>query len=169
MARSFCHTSRDLQSTRVLGAAAVAVLALVLAVGAVACGGDDRRDAQVDGAGPSVTTVSVPGGSYQRVGPGEFESLMTSNPSALLLNVHIPYAGEIDGTDAFLPFDEIAGRAGELPADPAALVLVYCQSGRMSSEAAATLVGMGFSNVVELEGGMVAWQGSGRPLSRVAR
>ena len=37
-------------------------------------------------------------------------------------------------------------------------VIVYCRSGMRSSQAAMVLQQMGFANVINLTGGMVAWQ-----------
>ncbi|MDZ4234910.1 MAG: rhodanese-like domain-containing protein [Dietzia sp.] len=41
---------------------------------------------------------------------------------------------------------------------------VYCRTGRMSTIAASTLANLGYPDVVELAGGMQAWQQSGRTL-----
>ena len=50
----------------------------------------------------------------------------------------------------------------ELP-DPTRRVLVYCDLGKVSTLAAATLREMGYARAVALDGGMVAWSDAGYP------
>jgi rhodanese-related sulfurtransferase len=55
-------------------------------------------------------------------------------------------------------------RVGEL--DPKKPVLIYCASGRRSAAAAAFLKEKGFTKVVDLAGGIGAWQQAGMPVTR---
>ena len=47
------------------------------------------------------------------------------------------------------------------PSDKSAKIVLYCQSGRMSAIAAQELVKAGYTNVWNLDGGMVAWERDG--------
>lgn len=82
-----------------------------------------------------------------------------------LVNVHIPYEGELPNTDLFVPFNKIKDYLDKLPAKDAPIVL-YCRSGRMSTEAAKVLAGLGYTNVFELNGGFNAWKAAGYALLR---
>ena len=80
-----------------------------------------------------------------------------------LVNVHIPYEGELTKTDRFIPYEQIGEQLDQLPAKDAPIVL-YCRSGRISTEAAQVLVEQGYTNVYELDGGFNAWQAAGYEL-----
>ena len=79
----------------------------------------------------------------------------------LFVNVHMPYAGEIENTDAFIPYDKLADNLAQLPKDKNAKIVLYCRSGRMSELAARELAQLGYTQVSHLSGGMIDWQKNG--------
>jgi rhodanese-related sulfurtransferase len=148
---------------------AMFALTLILAWVLAACSG-----AQAPGLSPA-SSASVPDGGaageqaaarnadgYVDLAPAQLAQMMEEK-DFVLVNVHIPYEGELPQTDLFIPFDEIEQYTDKLPAKDAAIVL-YCRSGRMSTEAAETLVNLGYNNLYELDGGFNAWQASGYEL-----
>lgn len=99
---------------------------------------------------------------YTDVAPVQLAEMLTAKDFTFV-NVHIPYDGEIEQTDAFLPFDDVDGLRAALP-DPDAKIVLYCRSGSMSTTAAQALVEAGYTNVWELDGGMNAWRAEGYTL-----
>ena len=136
-------------------------VATAWALALVACGGGSTTTDVGNGA--VGTRVEVEGGAYFDISPRTLESWL-ADKDFLLVNVAVPYVGEIESTDEFIPLDEIEGRLDAFPQQDAKIV-VYCRSGATSAEAARKLVRLGYSNVWNLEGGMMAWQEAGYPLS----
>lgn len=79
------------------------------------------------------------------------------NKDFYLLDVHIPEQEHIEKTDAFIPYTDLRKRADELPKDKSTPIVVYCRSGGMSLEASQTLVDLGYSEVMNLQGGRNAF------------
>ncbi len=117
-------------------------------------------------AGPvSGSPVLVGGGSYRNITAHELNAML-ANKDFIFVNVHIPFAGNIAGTDKSVPYDEIDRKLSELPADKNAKIVLYCRSGRMSAIAAETLVKLGYTNLWNLDGGMEAWQQTGYEIQK---
>ena len=103
------------------------------------------------------------GPGYILLSPAQLDELLQEK-DFLLVNVHIPYEGEIDQTDLFIPYNEIEQNLDKLPADKDAKIVLYCRSGSMSATASRALVDLGYSNVWDLSGGWIAWEKEGYPL-----
>lgn len=104
--------------------------------------------------------ISVPGGSYRQVSAAALAEML-KDKDFVLVNVHIPFAGDIAGTDLSIPYDQIEQQLSRLPANKDAKILLYCRSGRMSTIAAEMLVSIGYTNIWEMKGGMVDWENAG--------
>jgi phage shock protein E len=124
--------------------------------------------AQPAGTAPANTNqgaASVLGQGYANISAVDLHESL-KNKDFILVNVHIPFIGNIAQTDLSIPYDQIDQNLNQLPADQRAKIVLYCSSGRMSSIAAADLVKHGYSNVWNLEGGMTAWQQAGFTIER---
>jgi rhodanese-related sulfurtransferase len=144
-----------------LMAALIALLSL-----AGACGSDNTDGGATQAAPDAVgQRVEADGGSYVNITPQELRSML-SGDDFLLVNVFPGDMGEIGDTDLSMPYDQIAGRLGELPSERDSQIVLYCRSGGSSAMAATTLVGLGYTNVWNLDGGMIAWEEAGYPLLR---
>jgi rhodanese-related sulfurtransferase len=145
-------------SHRLLAGGLVAVVVVVVAALAVILGGGSSKGTVVQGTGGSWTNIS-----------SDQLAAALKTKDFTLLDVKTPYIGEIDGTDLYIPYDQLASRASELPADRTAPIVVYCRSGHESAIAAQTLLDLGYTNIRNLDGGMSAWQASGRQIVQKPR
>lgn len=112
---------------------------------------------------PEAAPPTASATAARQLGPETFAAEIGGG-DRFVVNVHTPDEGGIDGTDADIPFDRLEERAAELPQDRDTAIAVYCMTGGMSETAVDTLSGMGYVDLVELHGGMVAWEADGRPL-----
>jgi len=107
--------------------------------------------------------VSVEGGEYREVSVPELRTMLELEDFPLI-NVHIPFEGDLPGTDLSIPYNEIEEHLDLLPTDRNETVFLYCRSGGMSAMAAEVLVGHGYTNVYHLRDGFNEWSARGLPM-----
>jgi len=105
----------------------------------------------------------VSGGSYRNIASEQLWTMLQKK-DFVLINVHIPYEGELPQTDMFIPYNAIYQNIDRLPQDKSARVVLYCMSGRMSAIASETMVNLGYTDVWNLKEGMREWQQKGYSL-----
>lgn len=146
--------------TRLLAAPAVALL---LAAG---CGSDDNSSsASPDTNDTAAAAESAPG--IRLVTAAEGAAIQADPPEDLVvLDVRTPeeYAeGHLEGAILVDFYDpDFADQLAEL--DPDKPYLLYCRSGNRSGQAADIMDTLGFSNVADVDGGILAWATSGNPI-----
>ena len=101
--------------------------------------------------------------AYLNISVDQFIKMM-GQKDFVLINVHIPYQGEIPKTDQLIPFNSIDQYLSELLKAKNYKIVVYCMTGPMGYIAAEKLVDMGYTNVIHFKGGMRAWVNSSRQL-----
>lgn len=153
------------------GRLAVAAVVAVSLAGA-ACGSDPEPVASVDPAAQqeldddSSETESDRG--VRLVSPSEAAAIQAEPPEGLvILDVRTPEEfadGHLDGA-IMIDFyeDDFVDRLSAL--DPETPYLLYCRSGNRSGKTAAILEDLGFTDVADVDGGVVAWADSGLPLA----
>lgn len=95
------------------------------------------------------------------------EALLAEGGKVQVLDVRTPgefAAGSIQGAQNIDIYDQ-AFRQNLSALDKNKAVLVYCKSGGRSAEAAGIMKELGFTEVYNLEGGVLAWTNAGKPLS----
>lgn len=104
-------------------------------------------------------------GGYGFISVDELATMIEErHETFLLVNTHIPFEGDIPMTDISVPYNETKQRLASFPEDTGAEIVLYCMSDRMARVAADVLVEAGYTNLVVLSGGMIAWDSAGLPL-----
>lgn len=110
------------------------------------------------------TALEAVPGQYQALSIDEFADIVENRADEFqIINVHIPYAGEVANTDANIPYNDLDALTAAIPSK-ATPVILYCRSGNMSEQASRALVEQGYTQIWDVPGGMAAWQDSGRSL-----
>ncbi len=152
--RAATHGALGRTLPRLLTLLVAAVLLLSIAALTLSgCSSDQAPEATVTTETPAVTEI----------GPDQLAEML-KNKDFLLINTHVPYAGEIEQTDLFIDYEQAAEKISELPADKNAKIVVYCQSDRMSTIAAKVWAQAGYTNLYNLTGGFRAWEDAGYEL-----
>ena len=114
------------------------------------------------------TLLNTPANGKRNLAPAELQSRLASGGQLQLVDVreHPEFAaGRIAGA-RLLPLGEVERRAAEL--DRSRPVVCVCRSGKRSAQAAEKLAALGFADVRQLDGGLMAWEQAGLPLERDA-
>ena len=83
------------------------------------------------------------------------------NEDIFLLDVHTPRQQHIKGTDLFIPYNAVEKYQSQLPQDKDTPIYLYCLGGPMGTTAAKSLHDLGYTTLINLEGGSNAWKRAG--------
>ncbi len=140
------------------------VLASFLVLIATGCGGDTDTSSEADPAGPTDQANA----QLITVSADEAATLQEDAPEGtVVLDVRTPEefaGGHLEGAvmvDFYAPdfADQLAQLDGNTP------YLLYCRSGNRSGQTLTLMRQMGFTDVTEIDGGIVAWQEAGHPVT----
>lgn len=107
--------------------------------------------------------VVTDAGMYHAVSAQELQ-VMLENKDFTMVNVHIPWQGDIEQTDLRLAYDQIPNEQDQLPPDKNQKILIYCLTSGMAKISVESLLDLGYTNLWMLEGGTTAWEEAGLPL-----
>jgi rhodanese-related sulfurtransferase len=102
-------------------------------------------------------------------GPTDLEALRSAQPALRMIDVRTPTefaAGYIDGSYN-VPLPDLSGHQRELTSADVGPVVLICRSGRRAETASEHLHAAGLHDIHVLDGGVLAWEASGRPLRHV--
>lgn len=148
----------------------------IFVVTAAACGESEPAGQAAANANPSTTASQIDaddradsdvGAGIRLIGAEQGAALQADPPADLvILDVRTPEEfadGHLEGA-VMLDFHEpdFADRLADL--DPDVPYLLYCRSGNRSGQTAALMKELGFVDVADVDGGIIAWGAAGHPL-----
>lgn len=109
-----------------------------------------------------------PDSGIPEITPTELRQRMDQEQPLVLLDVREPFEPEIADLPAYgqrlIPMGEVPDHLDEL--DPDAPMVVYCRSGGRSGRVVQFLQASGFTNVLNLKGGILGWRAEVDPTLR---
>lgn len=104
--------------------------------------------------------------TVKQASPADAYKAIVANPGITLIDVRQPeeYYGGHAAPAVLHPLPDLATWAATL--DKHAPYMVICHSGNRSAKAAAALVGLGFTDITNVQGGTMAWEAAGLPMSQ---
>ena len=107
--------------------------------------------------------------AYKHMSVASADSLIKADTNVFVLDVRSPdeFASETGHLKnaKLIPVQELEGRIAELSAYKDRTIVAYCRSGSRSAKASDILSKKGFK-VVNVEGGITAWNQSGLPIEK---
>lgn len=140
---------------------------LTVAVSLSACGGSETESVDTSGPPGQASQAAEAASGLRLVQPDDAKATIDDPPENLVvLDVRTAEEfaeGHIDGA-IMIDFyrDDFADQLAEL--DPDVPYVLYCRSGNRSGQTLSIMEGLEFSDVQDVDGGIVGWQSAGLPL-----
>ncbi len=102
--------------------------------------------------------------SNAQISVEELRRLSESDQELFLLDVRTESeftAERLSFADERIPFDSLTDNLGRLPSDKGTPIYLFCRSGRRSGIAAGFLRSAGYTQVYNVDGGIIAWKAAG--------
>lgn len=106
--------------------------------------------------------------SLPQITAEEIKNALDSKENARILDVRTPeeyHDGHIYGS-ILLPVDKIKEKIENVLPNKDQKIYVHCRSGIRSTKATKEMLKLGYSNVHNMQGGIMAWQDKGYPVSK---
>jgi rhodanese-related sulfurtransferase len=114
-------------------------------------------------------SVTVPGQVIKEISAAEAHSMVQQNAGKsdfIILDVRTPleYAGGHLAGALLIDFNSGSFRTEVDKLDKSKRYLVYCRTSNRSGQAVAVMKELGFKEVYDMDGGIVAWEAAGYPM-----
>lgn len=116
----------------------------------------------ITGCGETSDTSNSSDSEVQLISSTAAEKLIADEPDLFILDVRTQEEydeGHLKNS-VLVPIDVLEDQIEKAIPDKDTKVLVYCRTGNRSGQAALTMLGMGYTDLYDLDGGIVDWNGS---------
>lgn len=144
-------------------------LSVAVLLALVACGTSTATETPLATESAPAATLSLPEASFAQASPQQAATIISERLGGdgfVLLDVRTPEEfteGKIAGSEN-IDFYEAAFAENIAALDRDASYVVYCRSGNRSGQTLHLMQQLGFTDVTDVSGGIVAWQEAGLPV-----
>ena len=110
--------------------------------------------------------TATAGKNARHISPREAKEFLDKHPDAILLDVRTPQENQEArlANSILLPVDKVEEHIARTLPDKNKPVVIYCRTGRRSAFAMSIMEKMGYTNLMNMTGGIIKWHGEGLPV-----
>lgn len=143
---------------RALSLPILSLLLVAIAIAVAGCGGTEAVADRPEAPPPAGVRLVSPETAFSLAGETDMMVIDVRTP-AEFADGHLAGASLVD-----FEAPDFRSRIGELDRD--GRYVVYCRSGNRSGQAVAQMEELGFTDVADVDGGILAWESAGLPVDR---